>query len=103
MECERKTDCPVVLAAVEEKVKAEHELMVRRSVFNVFFQAVRDMRKLQKEYFQNRTSLLLFESKKQERRVDAEIVRLMKLKDKVFEQAELALETDPEGGSDDAP
>lgn len=99
MDCERKTDCPIVLAAVEDKVKAEHELMVRRSVFNVFFQAVKEMRKLQKEYFEHRTSLLLFESKKHERRVDAEIVRLMKLKDKVFEQAELALGTDPEGGA----
>ena len=101
MDCEKKGDCPFVMAAVEAKIKAERELTVRRSVFNVFFQTVCKVRKMQKEYFENRTSLLLLDCRKMERQLDGVILRLVKLKDKVYEQAEFALDVDREGAADD--
>lgn len=56
-----------------------------------FFEAVENMRRLQKEYFRTRSSLALQAAKKQEKVIDEEIARVNNLLEKRNEQGQLDL------------
>lgn len=56
-----------------------------------FYEAVENMRRLQKEYYRTRSSLALEASKRQERVIDEEITRVNNLLEKRNEQGELGL------------
>lgn len=56
-----------------------------------FYEAVENMRRLQKEYYRTRSSLALEASKRQERVIDEEIARVNNLLEKRNEQGELGL------------
>lgn len=99
--CLKQETCPLLLGAIEAKVKAEATLRVetanyeaKRKMMNTLFSLARKCRLAQKDYFASRTNADLVKSRVAERQLDACIAQIIAsaTEERKLKNMELALQ-----------